>query len=67
MLLPDFRGLTQSEVKQITANTELGVKMSGRGRAVAQEPPAGTIVGTAQALVFIYFEDTSPTKPAGEG
>ncbi len=67
MLLPDFRGLTQLEVRQITANTELGVKMSGRGRAVAQEPPAGTIVGTAQALVFIYFEDTSPTKPAGEG
>jgi cell division protein FtsI (penicillin-binding protein 3) len=67
MLLPDFHGLTQSEVRQITANTQLGVKMSGRGRAVAQEPPAGTIVGTAQALVFIYFEDSSPTEPAGEG
>jgi hypothetical protein len=67
MLLPDFRGLTQSEVRQITANTELGVKMSGRGRAVGQEPPAGTIVGTAQALVFIHFEDASSTKPAGEG
>ena len=66
MLLPDFRGLTQSEVRQITANSELGVKMTGRGRAVAQEPPAGTIVGAAQALVFIHFEDAEPTEPAGE-
>jgi cell division protein FtsI (penicillin-binding protein 3) len=67
MLLPDFRGLTQAEVRKITANSELGVKMSGRGRAVAQEPPAGTIVGASQALVFIYFEDASATEPAGEG
>jgi len=67
MLLPDFRGLTPAEVRKITANTELGVKMSGRGRAVEQDPPAGTIVGTAQALVIIYFEDTSPTELAGEG
>jgi len=67
MLLPDFRGLTPTEVRKITANSELGVKMSGRGRAVDQEPPAGTIVGTSQALVFIYFEDASQTEPAGEG
>jgi membrane peptidoglycan carboxypeptidase len=67
MLLPDFHGLTQSEVRKITANTQLGVKMSGQGRAVGQEPPAGTIIGTAQALVFIYFENSSSGEPAGEG
>jgi len=56
MLLPDFLGLTQSEVRRLTASTSLDVKMTGRGRAVTQEPAAGTILPSRQALVFIHFE-----------
>jgi cell division protein FtsI (penicillin-binding protein 3) len=56
LLLPDFSGLTPTQVKAITARTPLDVKMTGRGLAVAQEPAAGTIVGRQQALVFIHFE-----------
>jgi cell division protein FtsI (penicillin-binding protein 3) len=59
MLLPDFRGLTQTQVAAITARTPLDVKMTGRGLAVTQEPAAGTIVGRQQALVFIHFEKTA--------
>ena len=66
MLLPDFRGLTESEVRQITANTPLDVKMTGHGRAVAQEPPAGTILARSQALVFIHFESSEPGDEEGE-
>jgi membrane peptidoglycan carboxypeptidase len=67
ILLPDFRGLTRSEVSRITAQSVLDVKMTGRGRAVTQDPPAGTIVGAAQALVFIHFEDVGSSGQAGEG
>jgi cell division protein FtsI (penicillin-binding protein 3) len=67
MLLPDFRGLTRSEVRQITARTPLDVKMTGHGRAVAQEPPAGTILASRQALVFIHFESAEPDDGEGEG
>jgi beta-lactam-binding protein with PASTA domain len=66
MLLPDFRGLTESEVRQITADTPLDVKMTGHGRAVAQEPPAGTILARSRALVFIHFESSKPGDEEGE-
>jgi len=58
MLLPSFRGLTPTQVTAMTAQTPLAVKMTGRGRAVTQEPAAGTIVDNQQALVFIHFEKT---------
>jgi cell division protein FtsI (penicillin-binding protein 3) len=67
MLLPDFRGLTESEVKQITAGTSLDVKMTGHGRAVDQEPPAGTILARGGARVFIRFESSEPGGEEGEG
>jgi cell division protein FtsI (penicillin-binding protein 3) len=67
MLMPDFRGLTRSEVRKITATSALDVKMTGRGRAVTQVPPAGTIVGATQALVFIHFDDAEIEDSAGEG
>jgi hypothetical protein len=67
MLLPDFHGLTESEVRQITAQTSLDVKMTGHGRAVAQEPPAGTILARQQALVFIHFERSELGDGEGEG
>jgi len=63
LLLPDFHGLTPSQVEAITARTPLDVMMTGRGRAVTQEPAAGTIVGSQQALVLIHFE----TGPGGDG
>jgi cell division protein FtsI (penicillin-binding protein 3) len=66
MFLPDFRGLTESEVRQITADTPLDVKMTGHGRAVAQEPPAGTILARSRALVFIHFESSEPGDEEGE-
>jgi cell division protein FtsI (penicillin-binding protein 3) len=67
MLLPDFRGLTESEVKRVTERTPLDVKMTGHGRAVAQEPPAGTILASGEALVFIRFESSEPSNEEGEG
>jgi hypothetical protein len=66
MLLPDFRGLTESEVRTITADTPLDVKMTGSGRAVTQEPPAGTVLASSQALVFIHFERTTRRNDGGE-
>jgi len=66
LLLPDFHGLTEAEVRGITADTPLHVKMTGHGRAVAQEPPAGTIVASSQALVFIHFEPPAAGGRDGE-
>jgi cell division protein FtsI (penicillin-binding protein 3) len=55
VLLPDLAGLTVAQVKVVTAKAELLVEISGRGRAVAQSPPAGTIVAS-NALVVVRFE-----------
>jgi hypothetical protein len=58
MFLPDFRGMTPAQVMDVTARTALDVKMTGSGRAVTQEPAAGTILASRQELVFIHFEST---------
>jgi membrane peptidoglycan carboxypeptidase len=55
VLLPDLAGLTVAQVKAVTAKADLLVEISGRGRAVAQSPPAGTIVAN-DALVVVRFE-----------
>jgi len=55
VLLPDLRGLTVDEVRTVTAKTDLIVQISGKGLAVAQDPPPGTIV-TNQAPVSVRFE-----------
>jgi hypothetical protein len=67
LLLPDFRGLSKREVRQITADSSLEVKITGRGRAVSQEPAAGTILASRQALVFIHFERRALSETGGEG
>jgi cell division protein FtsI (penicillin-binding protein 3) len=67
ILLPDFHGLTESEVRQITADTPLDVEITGRGRAVTQEPPAGTILARSHARVRIHFESSEPGDEEGEG
>jgi hypothetical protein len=54
VLLPDFKGLSVEEVTRITAGHGLRVKVQGRGRAVAQEPPPGTIL-PAGAEVQVDF------------
>ena len=47
--------LTVDQVKAVTERSDLLVEISGRGRAVAQSPPAGTIVAS-DALVVVRFE-----------
>jgi cell division protein FtsI (penicillin-binding protein 3) len=64
VLLPDFRGFTVAEVRQIAATSQLDVNISGSGRAIAQEPPPGTVLAIGGARVQVRFE---PGAPAGDG
>jgi cell division protein FtsI (penicillin-binding protein 3) len=64
VLLPDFRGRTVAEVRQMTAG-RIDVKISGRGRAIAQRPPPGTIFALDSGPVTIRFEAQSTAS--GEG
>jgi hypothetical protein len=64
VLLPDFRGLSVEEVTRITAGHGLRVKVQGRGRAIAQEPPPGTIL-PAGAEVQVDFAGAQARAPRG--
>ena len=64
VLLPDFRGFTVAEVQQIAASSQLAVRISGSGRAIAQEPPPGTVLGIGDATVRVRFE---PAAAPGDG
>ena len=66
VLLPDFRGRTVAEVKQMTAAGQLQVKISGRGRAVKQTPPPGTVFALRSGPVHIHFEASSAAHREGE-
>jgi len=55
VLLPDFRGRTVDEVRQMTAG-RINVKIYGHGRAVSQQPPPGTIFALDSGPVTIRFE-----------
>jgi cell division protein FtsI (penicillin-binding protein 3) len=66
VLLPDFRGLSLEEVTRITAGQGLQVKVQGRGRAVAQEPPPGTILQEG-AVVHIEFRGAQAAEPRRGG
>jgi cell division protein FtsI (penicillin-binding protein 3) len=55
VLLPDFQGLSVAEVRQITARHGLRVEISGKGRAIAQDPPPGTVVAARGARVRVRF------------
>jgi len=56
VLLPDLRGLSVAEVKAISKRAQLDVAISGSGRAVAQDPPPGTIVASRGARIQVRFE-----------
>jgi len=65
VLMPDFRGRTVDEVRQMTAG-RIAVKYSGEGRAVDQQPPPGTIYALSSGPVTIRFE-TQTAASDGEG
>jgi cell division protein FtsI (penicillin-binding protein 3) len=65
VLLPDFEGRTVAEVKQMTAG-RIAVKFSGKGRAVTQQPPPGTIFALSSGPVTIRFEAQSTASGEGE-
>jgi hypothetical protein len=65
VLLPDFRGRTVAEVRQMTAG-RIDVKISGRGRAVDQRPPPGTVFALTSGPVTIRFEVQSTASGEGE-
>ncbi len=63
VLMPDFRGRTVDEVRQMTAG-RIPVEYSGKGRAVTQQPPPGTIYALSSGPVTIHFE---PQQLASDG
>jgi hypothetical protein len=65
VLLPDFRGRTVAEVRQMTAG-RITVKLSGKGRAVTQQPAPGTIFALTSGPVTIRFEAQSTASGEGE-
>ena len=64
VLLPDFRGFTVAEVRQIAASSQLAIRISGSGRAIAQEPPPGTVLAVGGAPVRVRFQ---PGVSSGDG
>lgn len=67
VLLPDFVGLTVEEVRQISTDTALSITISGKGRAVQQDPPPGTVVRVHAGSVRVVFETSGAARPAGDG
>jgi cell division protein FtsI (penicillin-binding protein 3) len=55
VLLPDFTGLSKSEVTQVTAKNRLRVELRGDGVAVRQDPPPGSVVVAGSEVVRIQF------------
>ena len=64
VLLPDFRGFTVAEVRQIAASSQLAIHISGSGRAIAQEPPPGTVLAVGGGPVRVRFQ---PGVSSGDG
>jgi cell division protein FtsI (penicillin-binding protein 3) len=76
ILLPDFRGMTPRQVMAITDAQGLRVKLSGRGRAVSQRPPPGSVVVIEDADILVEFDETehhdahsaaARSAPGGQG
>ncbi|MEM7409286.1 MAG: penicillin-binding protein [Myxococcota bacterium] len=59
VLLPDFVGLSRTEVMQVTAANGLSVKLQGDGVAVHQDPPPGSVVVAGSDVVRIEFRPAS--------
>jgi len=55
LLLPDFRGLSISELKNVTTGIGLEVEMRGWGRVVSQDPAPGTILAGNTRRVSVRF------------
>jgi cell division protein FtsI (penicillin-binding protein 3) len=62
VLLPDFRGLSRSDVKQVTAKNGLRVKLEGSGLAVSQDPPPGSVVVAGSEVVRVEFRPAEPPR-----
>ncbi len=56
ILVPDLQGLSVSEVVQRVGNTAVRLELTGRGRAVAQEPVPGTILSAGREPLRVRFE-----------
>ncbi len=56
ILVPDLQGLSVSEVVQRVGGTAIRLELSGRGRAVAQEPVPGTILSAGRERLRVRFE-----------
>jgi cell division protein FtsI (penicillin-binding protein 3) len=56
ILLPDLRGLTVAEVEAVSKQAKLPVKIMGRGRAVSQSPPPGTVVAAGNVNLLVRCE-----------
>jgi UPF0288 family protein (methanogenesis marker protein 3) len=66
VLLPDLLGLTVNEVKQMIAGGDFALQISGRGLAVEQDPPPGTVVVGREAQVRVRFAPRGQDR-GGEG
>jgi len=64
VLLPDFRGLSRSDVTQITAKSGVRVKLEGSGLAVRQDPPPGSVVVAGSEIVRVEFRPPAPPRTA---
>jgi cell division protein FtsI (penicillin-binding protein 3) len=62
VLLPDFSGRSVDEVTRITETARLIVRVLGRGRAIQQDPPPGTVVPTG-GIVTIEFSEADAGGP----
>jgi len=61
VLLPDLRGLSRSEVMQVTAANGLRATLEGDGTAVRQNPPPGSVVAGGDT-VRIEFSGPTPHR-----
>jgi cell division protein FtsI (penicillin-binding protein 3) len=61
VLLPDLRGLTADQVRVVTERANLVLEISGSGRAVAQEPPPGSIVAAQGRVRVVCRPGVDPT------
>lgn len=55
VLVPNFLGRSVREVEDAARDNDLKVDVSGHGHAVAQDPPAGSVIGAHEARVVIRF------------
>ena len=57
VFMPDFRGYSLPEVRQITAAHALDLQASGLGRAVEQRPAPGTVLANGERRVYVRFTE----------